>query len=78
MKSLEDLSLDTLEIRRNKLFKDFAIKRINQSTIPFEYNDKTQEMTTRHAELIKVNNCHTERLKKSSIPQMQRMLNIFT
>ena len=45
MKSLEDLSLDTLEIRRNKLCIDFAIKSINQSTLPFEYNDKTHEIT---------------------------------
>ena len=70
MKSLEDLSLDTLEIRRNKLCTDFAIKSINQSTIRFEYNEKSHKMTTRHSELIKVKRLphrKTEKLLHSTI-----------
>ena len=74
-KSLEDLSLDSLDVRRNKLCKDFALKSLHKSTLPFEYNTKVHQMIMRNTEPIKVTNCHTERLKHSSIPQMQRILN---
>ena len=65
-KSLEDLSLVSLDIIRDKLCKDFALKSLHKSTLPFEYNTKLHTMTMRHTKPIRVTNCHTERLNKSS------------
>ena len=41
----------------------------------FPQNCKKNNMITRHQEKYQVLNAHTERLKKSAIPYMQRLLN---
>ena len=72
--ALDHSSLLTLRERRMKLMLNFAVKCVN--------NVKTSNMfptnpprITRSKEKYKVPHANTERLKKSAIPVMARMLN---
>ena len=74
-KSLEILDLIDLNQRRIQLCKVFAIKSNKNSSIAFELNDNCHAMENRKTWKYKVSLCRTERLKKSSIPGMQELLN---
>ena len=73
--SLDLLDLEDLNTRREKLCQKFAQQSAKNATLNFETNNKLHNMETRNEDKFKISFCHTERLKKSSIPQMQRMLN---
>ena len=71
------LNLDSLEERRQILCLKFAKNGIKNNNLNdlFPENDKTHKMKTRAVEKYKVQHANTERLKKSSIIVMQKMLN---
>ena len=77
--ALTKVNLESLEDRRIELCKKFAKKctksdnvRVNEI---FKERQKVHMMNTRNEEIFEVNYAHTERLKKSAIPYMQRLLN---
>ena len=75
--ALEKLDLQTLEERREKLCLRFALNCIDNenSMTKFHLNDKTHEMKTRNSDYVKVQFAKTERLKKSPIIYMQKLVN---
>jgi hypothetical protein len=77
-KSLDILELENLKDRRESLNLSFIQTSIKNNTLSdlFPLNQKYHKMNTRHVEKYKVIHCNTERLKKSTIPHMQQMLNI--
>ena len=74
-KSLEILDLEDLGERRMKLCKDFAKKSCKNGSIDFPLESKSHLMKTRNQNIYKLSHCNTERLLKSAVPQMQRLLN---
>ena len=76
--SLMKLNLETLESRRNHLDLNFAKNCIKNEkfTNLFPPNENLHTMETRHHENFKVYHANTERFKKSSIINMQNLLNI--
>ena len=74
--SLKFLKLESLEERRSKLCLNFAKKclRIEKSKSFFPIN-KNNSKNTRHFEKYKVNHANTKRYQKSSIINMQTLLN---
>ena len=72
--SLDILDIEDINTRREKLCLSFSKKCVKNATINFERNNKLHNMLTRNKEDFKISHCHTERLKKSAIPQMQRLL----
>ena len=74
-RALQFLNLDNLNDRRETLCQRFANKSAINETIIFEPNIKSHQMEARNSEIYQVTHCKTERLKKSAIPHMQRMLN---
>ena len=76
-KSLQNLDLETLHERREKLCLNFARKCLNNSKTKhlFPINVKTHQMKTRKKEKFKVQHANTERYRKSSIIYMQQLLN---
>ena len=75
--ALEDLSLESLEDRRQKLSLRFAIKSKKNPCISelFKPKEKDHNMILRKNKIVKVNVAHTERYKNSAVPYMQRLLN---
>ena len=74
MNALQVTQLPSLSERRDKLMLNFALKCVK--------NDKTSKMfpknsprKTRSIEIYKIPHANTERLKKSAIPTMARLLN---
>ena len=76
-KALEKANLQTLAERREILCLKFATTSTqNEKTDKFfPLNQKQHKMNKRNSEKYKVKYAKTERLKKSSIPYMQRLLN---
>ena len=76
-KALDNANLETLEKRREKLCLKFAKNSVhNEKTDKFfPINHKKHKMKKRSNEKYVVKHAKTERLKKSSIPYMQRLLN---
>ena len=74
-KSLEALSLEPLHERREMLCRMFAVKSAKNASIPFQIIDKSKCIPTRSTDKYKITCCNTERLKKSALPQMERLLN---
>lgn len=75
--ALEVVNLQKLTERRNELCLKFA-KKCTQSEKTekmFPLKKKMNNIETRKSEKFRVNFAKTERLKKSAIPNMQRMLN---
>jgi len=72
--SLNVLKLDNLEVRRDKLYINFAKKSIQLDKFKhlFPLNNNRQ---TRNSDKFVVNKYRTERAKQSSIPYMQSLLN---
>ena len=77
-KALIDLNMETLFARREKLILTFGKKCLNlpQTKYLFPLNENEHSMDTRHKEKYQVTKARTERLNKSSIPYMQRLLDI--
>ena len=75
--ALDSVDLQNLSERRQELCLKFANKCTqNEKTEElFPLNRKNHNMEVRNPERFVVNHANTERLKKSSIPNMQRMLN---
>ena len=73
--ALTILDLETLSERRQKLCENFENKWVTNGSISFQRIDKTKYMNTRNTDNYIVQHCNTERLKKSAIPHMQRLLN---
>ena len=75
--SLQYLNLTTLYERRNLLCLTFGKKTLKnkkmQNMFPFKKEVRCQER--RKTEKFKVNKAHTERLRMSAIPYIQRLLN---
>ena len=69
--------IEDLVARRTRLCLKFAKKCLHNPKMTqfFPQNCKKKNMITRHQEKYQVLNAHTERLKKSAIPYMQRLLN---
>ena len=74
---LNNLDMDTLENRRNKLCLEFAKKCVKNEKLKdkFPANDKSHTMRTRKSEKYKVTHARKEKYKKSAKIQMQMMLN---
>ena len=75
--ALELAKLKTLEKRREELCLNFAKSclRYENTSRFFPLNPATSEMDTRDREKYLVQRARTERLAKSAIPYMQRLLN---
>ena len=76
-KACESLNIEDLITRRTKLCLQFAQKCLTNKQMKtlFPKNSKKAIIKTRHQEKFKVKFARTERLRKSSIPYMQRLLN---
>ena len=75
--ALKILELDTLEDRRKDLCLKFAIKCRQNKKVKdmFPKNNKKHQMKTRNPEKYQVFHANTERLKRSAVIYMQRLLN---
>ena len=69
--------LDSLKNRRENLSRTFAKKCLKNSKTKsmFPVKEKNHNMNIRTEEHFQVDFANTERLKKSAIPSMQRILN---
>ena len=78
--ALTKVNLDSLQERRKELCRKFAIKCTKSENVRvkdiFQIREKAHCMDTRKEEVYTVDYAHTERLKNSSIPYMQRLLNL--
>ena len=75
--SLKDLHLETLKERRKNLYVTFAKRAtMNEKVkIMFPIRKEIQSDKRRHTERFQVLKANTERLRRSSIPFMQNLLN---
>ena len=75
--ALKMLQIETLFERREKLIKAFGKKclRLDQTKDLFPINENQQGMETRNREMFQVIHANTERLKNSTVPYIQRILN---
>ena len=75
--SLRELDLETLQERRKKLALKFAINcKSNEKTKHlFPPKEKKHKMVKRHEEKYKIKYAKKKRLKISSVPYMQALLN---
>ena len=76
--ALARANIEKLELRREYLCKNFAEKCLKNDKVKdiFKTRIKSHNMKTREEELFEVKFAHTGRLKKSTIPYIQRMLNV--
>ena len=72
-KALEVLDLKDLSARREKLCKSFA-RKLSKNTNMLKLSDTSNTMNLRNQNKFEVTHCNTERLRMSSIPQMQRSM----
>ena len=75
VEALRFTGLDTLATRRKKLCLKFAIKCVQNESTSWIFPQKTQQVDTRYPEKFIVTNAKTDRLSKSAIPYMQKLLN---
>lgn len=75
--ALNLLSMETLHQRREKLSLKFALKctQLKETKELFPLNLTQNSMKTRHTEKYVVYHAHTERLKNSTVPYLQKILN---
>ena len=73
--ALEKLNLTNLSDRRQKLAKKFAQKCVQNDRFKDMFPLNTNNGGLRHGEQYVVNFASTDRLQKSSIPAMQKILN---
>ena len=75
--ALNILEIESLKERRESLYLYFAKKCLKSPKMKdlFPHNKKVHPMATRFEEFFKLNHAKTERLKKSPVIYMQRLLN---
>ena len=75
--ALKTLEMESLKDRREYLCLNFALKCTKNKKVKdmFPLTTKIHEMKTRNPEKYHVNHTNTERLRKSAVPYMQRLLN---
>ena len=75
--ALEKTDLESLVERREKLCLKFAKSCIKNETVRdmFPLNPADYSVETRDREIYHVTMAHKERLRRSAIPYMQRLLN---
>ena len=73
--ALQKTGLETLFSRRKKLCLNFANKCIKREDSADMFPRNTNTTNTRNTEAFNVTKAKTERLAKSAIPYMQRLLN---
>ena len=75
--ALKLLNMETLHERREKLLLKFALKstQLKETKELFPLRNTQQSMNTRHTEKYVVQHAHTERLKHSTVPYLQKILN---
>ena len=73
--SLKITGLETLTARRTKLCLNFAKKCVRNNSTNWMFPQKVININTRDPEKFHVTKAKTERLFKSAIPYMQRLLN---
>ena len=75
--ALETLKLDDLYTRREVICEQFASNAINNPKMKkhFRKNNKSHGMNVRQSEKFNVDFAYSDRLQKSSIPYLQRILN---
>ena len=75
--ALSVLNMETLHDRREKLMLKFGLRctQLKETKELFTLKNTTHIMETRHPEKYNVFNSKTERMKLSTVPYLQRMLN---
>ena len=73
--ALRYTGLNTLATRRKHLCLKFAIKCVKNQSTAWMFPKKVQQVDTRYPEKFVVTNAKTDRLAKSAIPYMQKLLN---
>ena len=73
--ALNFTGLETLADRRQKLCFNFAKKCVKNNATAWMFPEKYQLVDTRHPEKFLVTKAKTDRLRKSAIPYMQKLLN---
>ena len=73
------LELESLFTRREKLTLRYGLKclKLPQTRNMFPLNENTHNMKTRHTEKYKQIKAHTERFQQSTVPYLQRILNVY-
>ena len=75
--ALKEMSLDSLEERRQKMALKFVKKSLKQEnfsrSFPLTFNNHL--MKKRNPEKYAVNSAKTERYRRSAVPFLQRLLN---
>ena len=76
--ALEMCGLEALHVRREHRSLEFALKCVRHETNKnmFPLNPSTDTHPVRNREVFKVNKCLTESYRKSTIPNLQRRLNL--
>lgn len=77
VEALEQINLQSLKERREELCLKFAKKCTKSQKVKdiFPLREKNHDMDIRNEEKFIVKYAHTERLKNSAVPYMQRLLN---
>ena len=73
--ALNFTGLETLANRRQKLCFNFAKKCVKNDATSWMFPEKFHLVETRHPEKFTVTKAKTDRLGKSAIPYMQKLLN---
>ena len=75
--ALRTLEIESLDTRRQELCINFARKAIKHPRFKhlFPSNNKIHQMKTRNPEKYKISRAFTERMKRSPIIYMQKLLN---
>ena len=76
--ALEMCGLEALHVRREHRSLQFALKCVRHETNKnmFPLNPSTDTHPVRNRKVFKVNKCLTESYRKSTIPKLQRRLNL--
>ena len=74
--ALKVTGLETLAARRTKLCLNFARKCVKNEQTSWMFPTNQSTVNTRHHEKFHVTKAKTDRLAKSSIPYMQKLLNL--
>ena len=75
IQALKDLNLMSLSDRRQMLAKRFAVKCVKDEKFKDLFPRNKNNMDLRNSEKYLVKFCKGARLQKSSIPEMQKLLN---
>ena len=75
--ALKFMKIDSLKERRVKMALSFAKKSLRQDSFSsvFPLNENVHQMKTRNPDKYVVKNGNTDRMKRSAVPFLQRLLN---